>query len=127
MFKTLKFSKHFFVDWFLSDKLSQPESSPAHIGGLWANISHSLRASVEAAIGFERPPKGNHWHDEASAEKNDAYKRMLQSAATRATAEDYRQKRREERRLIRRKKTARKRRQLEEIEMFRNFSKAFSV
>ena len=82
---------------------------------------HSLRA---AAVGFERPPKRNQWHDEecrtASAAKNDAYKRTLQSATTRAIVADYRQKRREERRLIRCKKREQERREREEIEMYRS-------
>ena len=41
----------------LSYKVRQPQSSPDDIGGLWANISHSLRAAAEAVVGFERPPK----------------------------------------------------------------------
>ena len=41
----------------LSEKLRQPQSSPDDIGGLWANISHSLRAAADAVVGFERPPK----------------------------------------------------------------------
>ena len=75
-------------------------------------------------IVFERPPKRIQWHDEecraASATKNDTYKRMLQSAATRAIVEDYRQRRREDRRLIRRKKREQERRVHEEIEMYRS-------
>ena len=47
-----------------SDKLREPQSSPDDIGGQWVNISHSLRASAEAVVGFERPPKWNQWHDE---------------------------------------------------------------
>ena len=66
----------------------------------------------------------NQRHDEecraASAAKNDAYKHMLQSAATRAIVKDYGQKRREERCLIRRKKREQKRREREEIEMYRS-------
>ena len=53
----------------------------------------------------------------ASAEKNDAYKSRLQSAATRAIVTHYRQRRREERRLIRRKKRLQERHEREEIEM----------
>ena len=68
--------------------------------------------------------KRNQWPDEecraASAMKNDAYKRTLQSAATRTIVEDYSQKRREERLLIRRNKRKRERREREEIEMFRS-------
>ena len=56
----------------------------------------------------------------ASAAKNDAYKHTLQSAATRAIFEDYRQKRREERLLIRRKNREQERREREEIEMYRS-------
>ena len=55
-----------------------------------------------------------------SVAKNDAYKRTLQSAATRVIVEDYRQKRREERRLIRCKKSLQVRREPEEIEMDRS-------
>ena len=81
----------------ISHKLRQPQSSSDDIGGLWANIFDSLRAAAEAVVSFERPPKRNKWHDEegraASAANNDAYKRTLQSAATRAVVEDYRQKR----------------------------------
>ena len=78
-----------------SDKFRQPQSSPDEISGLWANISHSLCASVEAVVSFERPPKRNQWHDEeeecraASAVKSVAYKRTLQSAATREEIEMY--------------------------------------
>ena len=49
------------------DKLRQLQSSPDDIGGLWANISHPLRASAEAMVGFERPPKQNEWHEEECA------------------------------------------------------------
>ena len=76
----------------LSDKLRQPQASPDGIARLWANIFHSLRASSEAVVGFERTPKRNLWHDEecraASAAKNDAYKRTMPSAATRAIVQD---------------------------------------
>ena len=112
----------------LSDKLRQPQSSPDGIARLWANIFHSLRASSEAVVGFERLPKRKQWYGEecraASAAKNDAYKRMLQSAAKRAIVEDYRQKRREERRLIRRKKREHERREREEIDMYRDSNDA---
>ena len=54
----------------------------------------------------------------SSAAKNDAYKRTLQSAATSAIVEGYRQNRREKRRLIRRKKREQERREHEEIEMY---------
>ena len=84
----------------LADKLRQPQSSPEDIGGLSANIS--LRASAEAVVGCERPPKRKQWYDgecrTASAAKNDAYKRTLQSAAT--IVEDYRQRRRDVEQLI---------------------------
>ena len=56
-----------------------------------ANNSYSLRASAHVVVGFECPPKRNQWHDEesraASAAKNDAYKRTLQAAPTRAILE----------------------------------------
>ena len=52
--------------------------------------------------------------------ENEAYKRTLQSAATRVIVVDYKQRRREEKRLIRRKKRERKRRLREEIEMYRS-------
>ena len=117
----------------LSDKLRQPQSSPNDIGGLRANISHSLRAAAEAVVGFERPPKRNQWHDEEccvpSAGKNDAYKRTLQSAATRAIVDDYRQKRSEENRLIRQRRGSRKGVRVRKSRctgigtMLRNFSK----
>ena len=104
----------------LSDKLRQSPSSHDDIGGQWANISHSLRATAETVLGFERPPKRNQWYDEecraATAAKNAAYKRTLQSAATRAIVEDYRERRKDERRLFRRKKREQERREREEIE-----------
>ena len=107
-----------------SDKLRQLQSSPDYIAGLWANIFHSLRASDKALVGFERPPKRNQWHDEeyraVFAAKNDAYKRTLQSAATRAIVEHYRRSRREERRLIRHKKREQERRDREEIGMYKS-------
>ena len=75
-------------------------------------------------VDFERPPTRNQWQDDGSraapAPKNDAYKRTLQSAATRAIVEDYRQRRREDRRFIRRKKRKQERREREEIEMYRS-------
>ena len=52
----------------------------------------------------------------ASAAKDDAYKRTLQSAAKRAIAEDYRHRRREKKRLIRRKKREQERREREKSE-----------
>ena len=65
----------------VSDKLRQPQSS----------LDDILRAAAEAVVGFERPPKRNQWHNEesreASAAKNDAYKRTLQSDATLAIVE----------------------------------------
>ena len=71
-------------------------------------------------VGFERPLIRNQWHDgegrTVSAAKNDAYKRTLQSAATRAITKAYRQRRGEERRFIRRKKRGQERREREEIE-----------
>ena len=82
----------------LADKLRQDQSSPNDIGGLWVNIRQSLRVSAEGfkRPGFQRPPKRNQWHDKeyraASAAKNDAYKRTLQSAATHGIVEDYRQR-----------------------------------
>ena len=112
----------------LSDKLRQPQSSPNGIGVLWANIFHSLRDSAEAVVGFERSPKRNHWQDKdcraASAAKNDVSKRTVQSAATRAILEDFRQKRREEKSLIRRKKRQQEWREREEIEMYRSRNEA---
>ena len=66
-----------------AEKLRQPQASSDDIVELWANISHSLRASAEAVVGFERPPKRNQWQDvecrAASAAKNDAYKRTSNS------------------------------------------------
>ena len=90
---------------------------------MWSNISHSLRSTVETVLGYERPSKRNQWYDEecreATAAKNAAYRRTLQSAATRAIVDEYRKKRGEERRLIRRKKRELERREREEIELFR--------
>ena len=39
----------------LSDKLRLPQSSPDDIGGLWANISQTLRAAAKVVLGCERP------------------------------------------------------------------------
>ena len=83
----------------LSDKLRRSLSNISDIGGLLANISHSLRTTAENVPWFERRPQGNQWYDEecgeAAAAKNAAYKKTLQSAATRAIVENYREKRRE--------------------------------
>ena len=79
------------------------------------DISHFLRASAEAVVDFERPPKRNQWHDEDCRAASSA-----KSAATRVIVVDYKQRRREEKRLIRRKKRERKRRLREEIEMYRS-------
>ncbi|XP_062123260.1 craniofacial development protein 2-like [Drosophila sulfurigaster albostrigata] len=83
----------------LSELLYQPTPLPVDAGGLWAHISHSMRAAAKTAIGFKRPPTRNQWYDEecrvAAAAKNAAYRRTLQSGATRATCERYREKRKE--------------------------------
>ncbi|XP_060665548.1 uncharacterized protein LOC132797786 [Drosophila nasuta] len=97
---------------------------PVDAGGLWAHISHSMRAAAETAIGFKRPPTRNQWYDEecriAAAAKNAAYRRTLQSAATRATCERYREKRKEERRLFRRKKREKEKRECEELQVLQD-------
>ena len=84
----------------------------------------NIRASAEAVLGFERPPKRNKWFDKecqaAYSAKNDAYKRTLQSDVTRAIVENYRQRRREQIRLLRRKNRELKRRDREEMKMFRS-------
>ena len=47
----------------LSDKLRCSPSNLSDIGGLWPNISHSLRTSAETVLGFERPPQRNQWYE----------------------------------------------------------------
>ena len=63
------------------------------------NISHYLGTTAKTVLDFERPPQRNQWYDEecreAAAAKNAAYKKTLQSAATRAIVEIFREKRRE--------------------------------
>ncbi|XP_051864248.1 uncharacterized protein LOC127566265 [Drosophila albomicans] len=107
----------------LSELLHQPTPLPVDAGGLWAHISHSMRAAAETAIGFKRPPTRNQWYDEecrvAAAAKNAAYRRT-QSGATRATCERYREKRKEERRLFRRKKREKEKRECEELEVLQD-------
>ena len=56
----------------------------------------------------------------AQLSDNHAYKCTLQSSATRAIVEDYRQKRRGERRFIICKKMEQERREREEIEIYRS-------
>ena len=101
----------------LSDKLRRSLSNLSDIGGLWAKISHST------VLGFERPPQRNQWYDEecheSAAAKNAGYKKTLQSAATQAVVENYREKRREERCLFRHKKREQERLEREEVEMYR--------
>ncbi|XP_034112036.1 uncharacterized protein LOC117573172 [Drosophila albomicans] len=96
------YSTHF------SELLHQPTPLPVDAGGLWAHISHSMRAAAEITIGFKRPPTRNQWYDEecrvAAAAKNAAYRKTLQSGATRATCDRYRENRKEERRLFKWKK-----------------------
>ena len=74
-------------------------------------------------LGFERPSQRNQWYDEecreATAAKNAAYKKTLQSAATQEIVVNYREKRREERRLFRRRKRDREKREREEVEVHR--------
>ena len=73
-----------------------PLSNLSDIGGLWVNISHSLRTTAETVLSFERPPQRNQWYDgecrEPTGTKNTTYKKTLQSAATRAIVENYREK-----------------------------------
>ena len=75
----------------LSVKLNQPNSCLDDAGGLWAHISHSMRTAAEEVIGFRRPQPRNQWYDQecrdATAAKYAAYKKTLQSAATRAMRE----------------------------------------
>ncbi|XP_062135135.1 uncharacterized protein LOC133844877 [Drosophila sulfurigaster albostrigata] len=108
----------------LSELLHQPTLLPVDAGGLWAHISHSMRAAAETAIGFKRPPTRNQWYDEecrvAASAKNAACRRTLQSGATRATCERYREKRKEERRLFRRKKREKEKRECEELEVLQD-------
>jgi len=111
----------------LSDLLSQ-SSVDDDIGDMWGHISHSLREAAQDTIGFKRPPQRNQWYDEecreASATKDAAYRRTLQSGATRAKHDVYRAKRREEKRLFRRKKREQERREREEAENSRNRNEA---
>ncbi|XP_051858036.1 uncharacterized protein LOC127565056 [Drosophila albomicans] len=97
----------------LSELLHQPTPLPVDAGGLWAHISHSMRAAAETAIGFKRPPTRNQWYDEecrvAAAAKNAAYRRTLQSGA-----------RKEERRIFRRKKREKEKRECEELEVLQD-------
>ena len=43
----------------LFDKLRRLRSNLNDIGGLWADIFHSLRITAETVLGFERPPQRN--------------------------------------------------------------------
>ncbi|XP_060665754.1 uncharacterized protein LOC132798055 [Drosophila nasuta] len=104
----------------LSELLHQPTPLPVDAGGLWAHISHSMRAAAETAIGFRRPPTRNQGVSRRSCGKNAAYRRTLQSGATRATCERYREKRKEERRLFRRKKREKEKRECEELEVLQD-------
>ena len=90
----------------------------------WNHISHSICASAQEVLGFQSRRARNQWYDDecrmATAEKDAAYRKTLQSNATRAVREKYREKRREERRLFRRKKREQERREREELEQSRN-------
>ncbi|XP_051859298.1 uncharacterized protein LOC127565328 [Drosophila albomicans] len=92
----------------VSGLLSRAPSIPQDISDMWALISHSLRASAEEVLGFQRPITRNPWYDQecrdATAAKDAAYRRTLQAGATRAIVDVYRLRRRYEKRLFRRKK-----------------------
>ncbi|XP_070137322.1 uncharacterized protein [Drosophila bipectinata] len=111
------FSTH--VSWLLSRAPSIPED----ISDMWALITHSLRASAEEVLGFQRPLSRNPWYDQechdATAAKDDAYGRTLQAGATRAIVDVYRSRRRDEKRLFRRKKKEQERRDCESTESSR--------
>ena len=85
----------------------------------WRCISNSITTAAKNILGYHRPLR-NSWYDqecrEATAAKDAAYRATLQSVATRALRERYREKRREEKRLIRRKKREAEYRDLEDIE-----------
>ena len=86
----------------------------------WDSISHCMRTAAEDVLGYYRPQRNN-WYDqecrEASAAKDAAHRDTLQSVATRAVRERYRDLRREEKRLHKRKKREAERRELDGIEM----------
>ena len=109
----------------LSDKLRQPQSSPDDIGGLWVNISYSIRASVAVVVGFERPPKRNQCLDEkcraASAAKSDDLNVSLWSTTGRIEGK------RDARRRSRKGVSVRKSRCTGVGTMLRNFIKTSSV
>ena len=66
----------------------------------YAKLSDKLRLfpSAEPVLGFKRPAQGNRSYDEEchDAAKNATCKETLQSTATLAIVENYREKRREE-------------------------------
>ena len=122
---------------FAIDKLQSPQTSEAFasqvstllaenpplsddINQHWESISQCMRTAAENVLGYYRPLR-NDWYDqecrEAAAAKDAAYKDTLQSIATRAVRERYRELRREEKRLFRRKKREAERRELDNIEM----------
>ncbi|XP_051864351.1 uncharacterized protein LOC127566365 [Drosophila albomicans] len=107
----------------VSGLLSRAPSIPQDISDMWALISHSLRASAEEVLGFQRPLTRNPWYDQecrdATAAKDAAYRRTLQAGATRAIVDVYRLRRRHEKRLFRRKKKEQERRECESIESSR--------
>ncbi|XP_060665319.1 uncharacterized protein LOC132797575 [Drosophila nasuta] len=107
----------------VSGLLSRAPSIPEDISDMWALISHSLRASAEEVLGFQRPLTRNPWYDQechdATAAKDAAYRRTLQAGATRAIVDVYRSRRRDEKRLFRCKKKEQERRECESIESSR--------
>nr|XP_043068191.1 uncharacterized protein LOC122321607 [Drosophila bipectinata] len=107
----------------VSGLLSRAPSIPEDISDMWALISHSLRASAEEVLGFQRPLSRNPWYDQechdATAAKDAAYGRTLQAGATRAIVDVYRSRRRDEKRLFRRKKKDQERRECESTESSR--------
>ena len=115
----------------LSGKLGQPFTAADTTNDMGAHISHSMRSAAEEVLGFQRPLTRNPWYDqecrEASTAKDAAYKKTLQSGATRSVVEAYRTKRRDEKRLFRRKKREQERRELEMMELrrSRNYARNF--
>ncbi|XP_070138628.1 uncharacterized protein [Drosophila bipectinata] len=107
----------------VSGLLSRAPSIPEDISDMWALISHSLRASAEEVLGFQRPLSRNPWYDQechdATAAKDAAYGRTLQAGATRAIVDVYRSRRRDEKCLFRRKKKEQEGRECESTESSR--------
>ncbi|PSN37452.1 hypothetical protein C0J52_11693 [Blattella germanica] len=76
--------------------------------GDWNPLKQIILAVSDEVLGIEHNKRRNNWYDdeceEATREKNKAYREMLQKHCTRRLEEIYKEKRRQEKKIHKRKK-----------------------